>query len=380
MTKPGAGSSEIPRSGGAGAERLARRVHRQHPEITYTRAKRAVEAGQVTVEGNVVQEPGAVVDRRARVDWNPNRKAVARPMRRNVQVLHADDDVVVAVKPAGLLTSPTPEREQDTLLSRVSLWLARGTTERPYVAVVHRLDKETSGLVVFATSRRGLERLQAQLEDHTLGRVYEALLEGDLAGDAGTWDRALIGDGTHRRRWVVRPEEVGKAAVTHWSVVKRFGIATLVRVVLETGRTHQIRIHSAFHGHPVVGDKVYRQRDRTAFPITFARQALHALELSFHHPADGRPLRFRAPHPEDFVLLLRKVAGKGRSRPVPVPLARPARAGRREEAPGSEEKPARPPRRQRAGRDGTKTRKRPVPATKGRKRPAPAPSRRPKKR
>ena len=347
------------------SEPLARRVQREHPELSFTRAKRAVESGQVTVDGEVVQQPGRRVAPGALVEFDANRKAVARPMRRAVALVHADDDLVVAVKPPGLLTVPTPSKEQDTLLSRVSLELARRSDTRPFVGVVHRLDKETSGLVAFAASKRAHEALQRQFADHSAGRVYEAVVEGDLLRDAGTFDRALAGDGVHRRRWIARPNEEGRAAVTHWEVVRRFGIATLVRVRLETGRTHQIRIHFAAVGHPVVGDRVYRNRERSEFPVDFPRLALHAGELELRHPADGRPLRFRSPRPADFEGLLRKVAGKARSRPVP-PRREPVAPRRDGKAPRRESKE---PRRGR-GRKPKPTQKQ-KPRTRTRPRPKP---------
>jgi len=334
-------------------ERLARRVAREHPELSYSRAKHAVESGQVTVDGEVVQEAGALVAPAARVALDAGRPRLRRPERRTVELVHADEDVAVVVKPAGLLTQPTPEREQDTLLSRVSLALARRAGERPFVAVVQRLDRDTSGLVVFATSRRGQVSLQAQLLARSLGRVYEAVVEGEMAGEAGTFDQDLVGDGTHRRRWIAHPGEAGRPAVTHWRVIKRYGGATLVRVTLETGRTHQIRIHFAAAGHPIVGERVYRRRARAEAEIEFPRLALHAAELAFEHPSGGRPMRFEAPRPADLAALLEKLRRAPKPKPAPPRpepraaadrprrSARPARGGRK---PKRRKPDARPPR------------------------------------
>ena len=287
--------------------RLARRVAELYPELSYTRAKRAVEGGQVTVDGQRVADAGAWVALSQRVVWDRN-VAVERIVQGpSVELVHADADVAVAVKPAGLLTQPTTDREKDTLLTRVSSELSRRKAAgagRPYVAVVHRLDKETSGLVAFATSRRGQESLQRQLEDHSMGRVYEAIVEGDPARDSGTFDRALVGDGTHKRRWVARPGERGKPAVTHWEVVRRYGVATHVRVRLETGRTHQIRIHFAAAGHPVIGERVYRPIRMDDPEIEAPRQMLHAAEIAFSHPATGRRVKVETPPPADFAALL----------------------------------------------------------------------------
>jgi len=291
-----------------GHVRVARALQAKHPELSFTRAKHEVSVGRVRVGGLVIDDPGAWIDPGARLEWSPDAPAGRRARATAVELVHADEDVVVAVKPAGLLTQPTPDREKDTLLSRVGLELARRRGgERGFLAVVHRLDKETSGLVAFATSRKGLAALQAQLEDHTMHRVYDALVEGSVYEDAGTFQQDLVGDGTHRKRWVAKPGTRGKPAVTHWRVVKRMPIATRVRVELETGRTHQIRIHFAAAGHPVIGDRVYRPGALPRFPVAFRRLALHAGELAFAHPRDGRTLRVTAAPPEDFRRLLDKL-------------------------------------------------------------------------
>lgn len=300
-------------SAGGGRERLARALQRLHAGLSHARAKRAVVEGQVQVGARVVRDPGAWVEPGDTVRWLRDRPVDRTPEHLRVELLHADADVAVAVKPAGLLTIPTPDREKDTLVSRLATVVARQRGERPFLSVVHRLDRDTSGLCVFATSRRALASLQAQLVDRSMSRVYDAVVLGDLAGEAGTFDQELVGDGLRRKRWVARPGERGKSAVTHWRVVERFGAATLVRVSLETGRTHQIRIHFAAGGHPVVGDPVYSAGETRAAALGLARQALHAGELAFRHPADGRSLRFTAAPPDDFARLLERLrAGKMR--------------------------------------------------------------------
>jgi len=292
----------------AGSERyparFARRLQEVYPELSFTRAKRVIEGGQVSVDDKPIVDPGAFIAPQAKLVWDPNRKLERRVEGPTVQLLHCDADVVVAVKPAGLLTQPTTEREKDTLLSRVAQVLARKAGERTYLAVVHRLDKDSSGLVAFATSKRGLAALQKQLEDHSMNRTYDAIVEGNLEGASGTFREELAGDGTHRRRWVARPGERGKPAVTHWEVVQRFGIATQVRVRLETGRTHQIRIHFAAAEHPVIGERVYRKRSFGEPPVRTPRQALHASELAFVHPKTGLRVSFSAPPPDDFRALV----------------------------------------------------------------------------
>ncbi|MGE0640229.1 MAG: RluA family pseudouridine synthase [Thermoanaerobaculia bacterium] len=303
-----------------GRLRLARRVVELYPELTFTRAKRAVEGGQVTVDGEQIADAGSWVTPAQTVQWDRNRPLARVATGPSVELAHVDEDVVVAVKPAGLLTLPTPAREKDTLLGRVSTAMARRRTAgspRVFVAVVHRLDKETSGLVAFALGRRGVESLQAQLEDHSMERSYLAILEGEIERDAGTFDRALVGDGTRRRRWVAKPGERGKPAVTHWRVERRFAGATLVRVRLETGRTHQIRIHFAAAGFPVLGERVYRPLRMEKAELVAPRQMLHGGELAFRQPSTGRRIELTTPPPPDFAAVLEGLGaprrGRGRS-------------------------------------------------------------------
>ncbi len=295
--------------------RIVRRLQQLHPDVSGSRLKRAVVEGQVTVGGQVVDDPGAIVAEDAAVVWDPNRR-IRRRVDTSLEVLYEDDDAVAVVKPAGLLTHPTEANELDTLLSRVSLWAKRryGANRRSYVAVVHRLDKETSGVLVFARSSRGLHDLQAQLRNHTMDRRYVAVVEGDVFGDAGTFDQDLVEDRGDRRRGVARPGMKGTRAVTEWKVLERFGLATLVEVRLKTGRTHQIRVHFAHAGHPVVGDPVYRDPRRPPFPVAFPRQALHAGRLGWVTPA-GKPVLVETEPPADFAQLLDSLRVRMRKRP-----------------------------------------------------------------
>ena len=290
--------------------RIVRRLQQLHPDVSATRLKRAVLEGQVTVSGRVVDDPGALVGEDVAAVWDRG-----RPVRRHVEslltVLYEDDDAVAVVKPPGLLTHPTEAKEKETLLSRVSAYVQRrhGGGKRTYVSVVHRLDKETSGILVFARSRRGLVELQAQLRAHTMERRYLAVVEGNLAGETGSFDQDLVEDRGDRRRGVAKPGEKGVRAVTDWKVVERFGIATLVEASLRTGRTHQIRVHFAHAGHPLVGDPVYRDPRRPAFPVPFRRQALHAGRLGWVTP-DGKKVHLEAEPPPDFQELLRAIRAR----------------------------------------------------------------------
>ena len=306
--------------------RIVRRLAALHPGETASRLKRAVVEGQVTVNGALVDDPGTLVTEKDVVSFDPNRK-VRRKVDTSLTVLYEDEDSVAVVKPAGLLTHPTEAKEKDSLLSRVSAWAAKRGKGRAYVSVVHRLDKETSGALVFARSRKGLVSLQAQLRAHTVDRRYVAVVEGNLAEDRGTFEWPILEEGERRKR-VAREGENGIRAITDWKVLERFGVATLVEARLRTGRTHQIRIHFSHAGHPLVGDQVYRDPKKPAFPVAFKRQALHAGHLGWEKPDGGKVSVTTAP-PRDFEELLsalRKRAAKPKGPGGPgAPAARGAK-------------------------------------------------------
>ena len=269
-------------------------------------AREAVRTGRIDVEGTARDEPGA--------------------------------EVLVVDKPAGLLAVPTAAKERDTLLSRVSLYLQHRYRRRPYVGVVHRLDRDTSGALVFARSRDSLRFLQRLFAAHAIEREYVALVAGAMSG-SGALDAPLSGDGESVKRRVARPGERGRRAVTRYRVLERLPGATLVSVELETGRTHQIRIHFADAGHPVLGDRVYGPPEAAPSPAP-PRQMLHARRLGFPHPAGSAAVRVESGLPDDFAAALaamRRAGGppsRKEKRPGSVrgasefPRGRTARRGR----------------------------------------------------
>jgi 23S rRNA pseudouridine1911/1915/1917 synthase len=261
-------------------------------------ARDAVRSGRVDVAGETREEPGTEIAETAPLTHHPDRPA-RRRVRTPLRVLAEDDDLIVVEKPAGLLSVPTAEREKDTLLSRVSLYLQHRYRRRPYVGVVHRLDRDTSGALVFARSRETLRALQRLFREHAIEREYVALVEGQPPA-SGEFSAALAGDGTSEKRRLARGGERGLHAVTRYRVLERLAGAALVSVELETGRTHQIRIHFAAAGHPVLGDPVYRPRRLPAPTLAAPRQMLHARRLGFAHPAGGRLLSVASEPPEDF--------------------------------------------------------------------------------
>ena len=261
-------------------------------------AREAVRAGRVDVNGVARDEPGLDVAEQAKLSFHPARPARHR-VRTRLSVLLEDQDFLIVDKPAGILSVPTAEREKETLLSLAVDYLHHRFRRRPYAGVVHRLDKETSGALVFARNRTALKMLQEQFRAHTIVREYLAIVEGEPAA-AGTLAFDLLRDAGDRRRGVARAGELGKRAVTHYRVLEKLGAAALVSVTLETGRTHQIRVHFAAAGYPVLGDRVYRRKTAGPPPLRVPRQMLHARRLGFAHPATGTGVQALSPTPSDF--------------------------------------------------------------------------------
>jgi 23S rRNA pseudouridine1911/1915/1917 synthase len=277
-------------------------------------AREAVRSGRIEVDGAVVDEPGVSVTADANLAFHRD-----RPLRRHVRtrltVLHEDGDVLIVDKPAGLLTVPTEDREKDTLWSRALHYLQHRYGGRPYAGIVHRLDKDTSGAVVFARSRAALHALQARFREHAIDREYIALVEGSPP-DSGTFDADLVRE-PGLRRSVARPGQEGRRAITRFRTLERFAGGALVSIRPETGRTHQIRVHFSAAGHPILGDRVYGRLvvPGGGEPIA-SRQMLHARRLGFPHPATGRPVAAESPLPEDFEKALATLRKRKKSGPA----------------------------------------------------------------
>ena len=288
--------------------------------LSRRKSREYVESGRVEIGGVVCVEPGAAVAEDADVRLDVNRPA-AHKVRTRLTVFHEDDDLLMVDKPAGLLTLPTEGAERDTLLSRVNSYLQHRFKKRPYAGVVHRLDKDTSGVLVFARNRETLRGLQELFKAHQIERVYLALVEGEVARQSGTAGFDLVRDRGDRRRGVARRGEEGVRAVTHFEVKERLAGATLLALKLETGRTHQIRVHMAALGHPVVGDRVYRPRSARVPSIAAGRQMLHASRLALSHPKSGKWIAAESPLPDDF----RQLLGRLQKRPEPQKTLRRGR-------------------------------------------------------
>jgi 23S rRNA pseudouridine1911/1915/1917 synthase len=277
-------------------------------------AREAVRSGRIEVDGVACDEPGREAADGAALNFHRD-----RPLRRRVKtrltVLYEDDDVLIVDKPAGLLTVPTEAREKDTLWSRALHYLRHRYGGRPHAGIVHRLDKDTSGALVFARNRAALHELQDRFRTHAIDREYVALVEG-APKDSGTFDADLVREAGLRRS-VARPGQEGRRALTRYRTVERFGAAgALVSIRPETGRTHQIRVHFSAAGHPVLGDRVYGNAKLAP------RQMLHARRLGFPHPRTGETVFAESPVPEDFEKVLAALRAKKK---------RPGKAGPLEE-------------------------------------------------
>jgi 23S rRNA pseudouridine1911/1915/1917 synthase len=284
--------------------RLDLALVRLHPGLSRRKAQDVITKGQVTVDGRLVREPGHSVTPHADLAWDPNRRALPRA-RLTLPALHEDEHVLVIDKPAGLLavpTSPEARDEEDTALRRVREYVGRVRPHRPYVGLVHRIDRDTSGALVFALSPDARSGLIDAFRAHRIERRYVALVIGLPRTDEGVVDAPLREAYVSGRRGVARRGEPARPALTRWRVLERLPRGALLEVELETGRQHQVRVHLAHAGLPVLGDPVYGARERA--PVRVSRQMLHARTLAFAHPITGEPVRALSPLPEDFVKAL----------------------------------------------------------------------------
>lgn len=282
------------------------------PDYSRSRLQEWVKEGRVKVDGNLWRPRDKVMGGEAvELDAQPSPEAESqwRPEELPLNVVYADEHVIVINKPAGLVVHPGSGNLQGTMANAL-LAYAPELRHLPRAGVVHRLDKETSGLLVVARTLPARTRLVAQLQAREFLREYEAVAIGVMTA-GGTVDAPIGRHPVDRKRMAVVPS--GKPAVTHYRVVERFRTHTHVRVKLETGRTHQIRVHMAHIRYPLVGDPVYGGRLKlppSASPELadtlrgFKRQALHAARLGFAHPATGEHVEWQAPLPEDMARLL----------------------------------------------------------------------------
>ena len=288
-------------------ERLDAFIARAAEGLTRSAAQRLIEDGCVKRNG----KPGKKNDKLNMGDEIsveiPDAKPVdIVPKEIPLEIVYEDDDVLVINKPKGLVVHPAAGHQEDTLVNGLLFSHAdrlSGINGQLRPGIVHRIDKDTSGLLAVAKNDFAHTVLASQLKDHSMARTYEAIVCGNLKEDSGTVDAPIGRHPTDRKKMCVTQRN-SKSAVTHWEVVARYRGYTHVRCRLETGRTHQIRVHMAHIGHPILGDTVYGRKKPE---LGQDSQCLHAGILCFAHPRDGRPVVVMAELPPYFKDVLKKL-------------------------------------------------------------------------
>lgn len=290
-------------------------VAANHAALSRSQVKQAIEKGDVAVNGKAPKVSQLLnADDVVVLKQKPAAEGFAVPQNITLEIVYEDAAIIVVNKPAGMVTHPAPGNYENTLVNAL-LFHCRdlsgiGGVMRP--GIVHRLDKDTSGLIVAAKNDDAHRNLSAQFEKHDVHKIYRALVWGDVKGTKGEIILPVGRHTTDRKKMSTKSRR-GKDALTLWKVCERYGLATLLDVEIKTGRTHQIRVHLSDRGYPVVGDTVYgtainRMRNITNPELkkqlkALTRQFLHAMLLSFIHPVSGKRLVFTSEMPHDLTAL-----------------------------------------------------------------------------
>ncbi len=289
----------------AGGERLDKVIAAALSELSRTQIQRLIDDGFVTLNGRAATKPGQRLERASTVEVRipPAAPSRAQPEEIPLDIVFEDDDLIVIHKPAGMVVHPAAGHFQGTLVNAVLGYdpdlEGVGDEQRP--GIVHRLDKDTSGLIVVAKNDQAHRELQRQFKEREVEKVYLALLDGRPPTDTGRIEAPIGRDAKDRKRMAVVPERRGRPAVTEYKVLEKFTAHTLVEARLLTGRTHQIRLHFAYLKCPLVGDTVYGRRAPT---LPLARHFLHAARLSLKLPGSGETKIFEAPLPPELARIL----------------------------------------------------------------------------
>jgi 23S rRNA pseudouridine1911/1915/1917 synthase len=284
-------------------KRLDQALAKLFPEYSRTRLQAWIKAGQVTVDGKVLKPRDKVHTGQNIIVTpiiEPQEHWEAQPI--VLDIIYEDDDIIIINKPAGLVVHPGAGTRDKTMLNAL-LHHAPELTKLPRAGIIHRLDKDTSGLLVVARNLKSHTKLVADLQQRNIKREYEAIVVGVMTA-GGTIDAPIGRHPKDRKRMAV--VVFGKPAITHYRVIKRFKAHTHIKVMLETGRTHQIRVHMAHIHYPIVGDPVYG--GNKARYKNFKRQALHAKCLGLIHPRTGKQMEWHAPLPNDMQWLLEELS------------------------------------------------------------------------
>ena len=286
--------------------RLDQFLAEQLEELTRSAAQRLAEEEHVLLNGKPLKKNYKMTGCETLEVRLPDPEPIdAVPQNIPLDIAYEDEDLLVINKPKGMVVHPAPGNPDGTVVNAVLYHCGEslsgiGGAFRP--GIVHRIDKDTSGLLIIAKNDRAHLYLSEQLKDHTLARTYEAVVIGGLKEDKGTVNAPIGRSPKDRKKMAIVPD--GRHAVTHYEVLARYPGYTHIRCKLETGRTHQIRVHMASLGHPIVGDEVYGP-SKSKFDLQ--GQCLHARELTFLHPADGQPRLIKSDLPDYFTDLLHKL-------------------------------------------------------------------------
>jgi 23S rRNA pseudouridine1911/1915/1917 synthase len=288
-------------------DRIDRYLSQQLPDLSRSRIQQLIEQEQVQVNGKVCTSKKATVQPGDRISITiPEAKPLdLQPEAIPLDILYEDDSLIIINKSAGLVVHPAAGHESGTLVNALLAHCTNlagiGGVQRP--GIVHRLDKDTTGAIAIAKTDQAHQHLQAQLKAKTARRDYLGVVYGAPSADSGTIDQPIGRHPVDRKKMTILPvEKGGRTAVTHWQVRERLGNYTLIHFQLETGRTHQIRVHSTHMGHPIVGDPVYSSGRSVG--VNLPGQALHAWRLRLQHPVSGEWIEATAPVPPAFSKLL----------------------------------------------------------------------------
>lgn len=297
-------------------QRLDRWLAEQLPELSRSRIQKLIELGQVQINAQVCLSKKATVQTgdRIQVEIPAATPLDLQPEAIPLNVLYEDDHLIIVNKPAGLVVHPAPGHSGGTLvnalLAHCSNLAGIGGVQRP--GIVHRLDKDTSGAIAIAKTDQAHQHLQAQFKTKTARREYLAVVHGAPQQASGMVNLPIGRHPVDRKKMaVVAAEKGGRAAITHWQVLERLGNYTLMQFQLETGRTHQIRVHMAHLGYPIVGDPVYSSG--RSIGVNLQGQALHAQKLTLQHPISEEMIEAIASPPAEFMKLLQVLRQKNAS-------------------------------------------------------------------
>lgn len=309
--------AEVPAA--LGGKRLDQALAEMFPDFSRARLAQWVKEEKVLVDGKVLRPRDKVIGGEAvivRAEVEPDTRFEAQDI--PLDIVYEDESIIIVNKPAGLVVHPAAGNHDGTMLNAL-LFHDPQLAMVPRAGIVHRLDKDTSGLLVVARTLAAQNSLVIQLQERTMSREYDAVVYGVLTG-GGTVEAPIGRHSVDRKRMAVTPG--GKPAVTHYRVAERYRAYTHIKVQLETGRTHQIRVHMAHLHHPLLGDQVYAGRLRMPAGCTaalqdvlhtFRRQALHAARLGIDHPETGEYMEWEVPMPDDMVQLIEVLRDDARS-------------------------------------------------------------------